>query len=151
MNHWIAKQEPTSYSWDDFIRDGGTAWEGVRNYEARNNLAKMTKGDQVLFYHSGKQKAVVGIAQVVRGAYHDPTSDEERWVAVDLKPIRPFAAPVTLQAIKGVSSLKDIALLRNSRISVTPLSKEAFQTILSMSDPAQPRKATTRKKSKKPA
>ena len=150
MNHWIAKQEPTSYSWDDFVRDGGTAWEGVRNYEARNNLAKMAKGDQVFFYHSGKEKAVVGIAQVVRSAYQDPTSDEERWVAVDLNPVKSLAAPVTLQAIKGVSSLKDIALLRNARISVTPLSKEAFQTILSMSDPAQPRKATTGKKSKKP-
>jgi len=149
MNHWIVKQEPSSYSWADFIRDGRTAWEGVRNHEARNNLANMAKGDRVLFYHSGKEKAVVGVAQVVRGAYRDPTSDEERWVAVDLKPLKPFAVPVTLEAIKGVSSLKNIALLRKSRLSVAPLSQEAFQKIISMGDSAQPRKETARKQSKK--
>jgi predicted RNA-binding protein with PUA-like domain len=101
----------------------------------------MAKGDRVLFYHSGKEKAVVGVAQVVRGPYRDPTADEDRWVAVDLKPIRPLAAPVTLEAIRGVPSLSDIALLRKSRLSVTPLSKDAFQAILSMGGTAPSKKA----------
>lgn len=149
MNHWVVKQEPSSYSWDDFARDGRTAWEGVRNHEARNNLAAMAKGEPVLFYHSGNEKAVVGVAQVVRGPYRDPTSDEERWIAVDLKPIKQFAVPVTLEAIKGVSSLKDIALLRKSRLSVASLSKEAFQTILSMGESAGPGKSLLKGKPKK--
>lgn len=150
MKHWIVKQEPSSYSWDDFIRDGGTSWTGVRNHEARNNLAKMAAGDPILFYHSGKEKAVVGLAAVAREAYRDPTSEEERWVAVDLKPLRPLGIPVGLEAIKGEPSLKDLSLLRNSRLSVSPLSKEAFQTILSMGGSAQRKKETRRAQSKKP-
>jgi predicted RNA-binding protein with PUA-like domain len=140
MNYWLVKQEPTSYSWDDFVREGRTAWEGVRNHEARNNLAAMANGDQVLFYHSGNEKAVVGVAKVSRSAYHDPTSDEERWVAVDLKPLKRLAVPVTLETIKNVPTLKDIALLRKSRLSVAPIPEEAFKTILSMGDPTQDKK-----------
>jgi predicted RNA-binding protein with PUA-like domain len=148
MNYWLVKQEPTSYSWDDFVRESGTAWEGVRNHEARNNLASMAKGDQVLFYHSGKEKAIVGVAQVSRSAYHDPTADEERWVAVDLKPLKSLGAPVTLEAIKQASSLKDIALVRKSRLSVVPLTSEEFKTVLSMGGSTDKGKGTSRKKSK---
>src|ERR1700704_7006520 len=98
-NHWMVKQEPETYSWADFVKDGKTDWTGVRNYQARNNLREMKTGARVLFYHSGKDKAVVGIAEVVRSAYPDPTADDPQWVAVDLKPVKQFDAPVQLAAI----------------------------------------------------
>lgn len=127
--YWLVKQEPEDFSWDDFVRDGKTAWTGVRNYAARNHLKAMRVGDEVLFYHSGDAKAVVGVARVARAAYADPTADEEGWVAVDLKPLVPLAAPVSLAAIKAEPALKDIALVRQSRLSVMPLKSAEFTRI----------------------
>jgi predicted RNA-binding protein with PUA-like domain len=132
MGHWLVKQEPTTYSWDDLVRDGRTMWEGVRNFQARNNLKAMQVGDRVLFYHSGDGKEVVGIAEVARDAYPDPTSKEKGWVVVDLVPVRPLKKPVTLEAIKSVPALKDIQLVRQSRLSVMPLPTAAFDAIVKM-------------------
>src|SRR5881394_1100425 len=126
MQYWLVKQEPEDYSWDDFVDDGRTAWTGVRNFQARNNLRAMRKGDQVLFYHSGAQKAVVGLACVVRTGYPDPTAEEGDWVAVDLAPVRLFQKPVTLGELKAHPDLRQILLVRNSRISVSPLDGAAF-------------------------
>ena len=112
-NHWMVKQEPETYSWDDFVRDGRTDWTGVRNYQARNNLREMTTGERVLFYHSGKDKAVVGLAEVVKAAYQDPTTDDEQWVAVDLKPIKALKNPVPLAAIRYDQRLSQLPLIRN--------------------------------------
>jgi predicted RNA-binding protein with PUA-like domain len=129
---WLVKQEPEAYSWDDFVRDGKTDWTGVRNFQARNNLRQMNVGDQVLFYHSGSGKCVVGIAEVAKAAYPDPTADDPQWVAVDLKPAKPFKESVTLEAIKSNQKLSNMFLLRQSRLSVMPLSKEEFETIVRM-------------------
>jgi predicted RNA-binding protein with PUA-like domain len=130
MNYWIVKQEPEDYSWSDFVADGKTAWTGVRNYQARNNLRAMKAGDKVLFYHSGEQKSVVGIARVDKPAYADPTAKEGDWVAVDLRPEQPLPNPVTLQTIKKDAVLKNIVLARNSRLSVSPLEQPQFARIL---------------------
>ena len=129
---WLVKQEPSSYSWSDFVAEGETSWTGVRNFAARNNLRKMRKGDAVLFYHSGAEKAVVGIAKVMRTAYPDTTSKEGDWSTVDLGPIRPLARPVTLREIKGNSRLKTIPLIRQSRLSVMPLAEPEFREIVNM-------------------
>jgi len=129
-NFWLVKQEPSSYSWSDFIADGQTSWTGVRNYAARNNLRKMQKRDEVLFYHSGDEKAVVGIAKVMRSAYLDPTAKEGDWSTVDLAPLRPLRYPVTLREIKANSRLKGIPLIRQSRLSVMPLAESAFREIV---------------------
>ncbi len=131
---WLVKQEPSSYSWSDFVADGGTSWTGVRNYTARNNLRKMRKGDDVLFYHSGEEKAVVGIARVMRMAYADATAKEGDWSTVDLSPIKPLKQPVTLREVKGNSRLKGIPLVRQSRLSVMPLEESAFRELLSMAE-----------------
>jgi predicted RNA-binding protein with PUA-like domain len=128
--HWLVKQEPTAYSWGDLVRDGRTTWDGVRNHQARNNLQAMQQGDRVLFYHSVKDPAVVGICEVVRTAYPDPTAGDPGWVAVDLKPVRALARPVTLAAIKAEPALRDIPLVRQSRLSVMPLEKAAFDRIV---------------------
>jgi len=130
--HWLVKQEPGAYSWDDFVRDRGTAWTGVRNFQARINLRAMKTGDPVLFYHSVTGKEVVGIAQVSRTAYPDPTATEGDWVCVDLEPVAALPARVGLETIKATPSLRQIALLRNSRLSVMPLTAEEFQTILNL-------------------
>ena len=129
---WLVKQEPSAYSWADFRKDGKTSWTGVRNYTARNNLRAMQKGDEVLFYHSVTDKAVFGIAEVSRTAYVDPTATEGEWSAVDLKPEKALAHPVTLEAIKQNPKLKKIALLRLSRLSVQPLSTTEFREIVRM-------------------
>ena len=129
---WVVKQEPTQYSWQQFEKDDGTYWDGVRNYQARNNLNTMKKEDIVLFYHSVIGKEIVGIAKVTREAYQDPTTDDERWVVVDLKPIKPFKIPVTLEDIKGHKELSEIALIKQSRLSVMPLTKKEFQFILKL-------------------
>ena len=131
-NFWLVKQEPSSYSWSDFIADGQTSWTGVRNYAARNNLRKMQKSDEVLFYHSGDEKAVVGIAKVMRPAYLDPTAKEGDWSTVDLAPIKPLRHPVTLREIKSNPRLKGIPLIRQSRLSVMPLAESAFREIVKM-------------------
>ena len=131
-NCWLVKQEPSSYSWSDFVLEGQTSWTGVRNYAARNNLRKMQKGDEVLFYHSGEEKAVVGIAKVVRTAYRDPTAKEGEWSTVDLAAVKPLPHPVTLREIKANLRLKGIPLIRQSRLSVMPLAKSAFHQIVKM-------------------
>ena len=129
---WLVKQEPESYSWADFAREGRAAWEGVRNYQARNNLRLMRPGDPVLFYASGEERCVVGIAAVSRPAYPDPTADEPGWVAVDLTPVRPLTRPVTLAGIKADPALRDLPLVRNSRLSVMPVPRGAFERIVAM-------------------
>jgi predicted RNA-binding protein with PUA-like domain len=131
-SYWMVKQEPETYSWTDFENDGRTDWSGVRNYQARNNLREMKNGDLVLFYHSGKDKAVVGLAEVVKSAYKDPTSDDPQWVAVDLKPIKPFATPVLLAAIRYDKRLSQLPLIRQSQLSVMPLTKDEFDVIVAM-------------------
>jgi predicted RNA-binding protein with PUA-like domain len=132
-NFWLVKQEPSSYSWSDFVAEGETAWTGVRNYGARNNLRKMKKGDEVLFYHSGEEKAVVGIARVARPTYPDATAKEGDWSAVDLAPIKSLPRPITLRQIKNNPRLKQIPLIRQSRLSVMPLAEAEFREIVKMS------------------
>jgi predicted RNA-binding protein with PUA-like domain len=133
MNHWLVKQEPTSYPWEQFVHDGGTAWTGVRNFQARNHLRAMRPGDRVLYYHSVVGKEVVGLAEVARAAYPDPTATEGDWSCVDLKPVRALERAVTLDQIKAEPALSDIALLRQSRLSVMPLTKTEFETLLRLS------------------
>jgi predicted RNA-binding protein with PUA-like domain len=128
--HWLVKQEPDSYSWDDFRKEGRTRWEGVRNYQARNNLKAMQVGDPVLFYASGDSKSVMGVASVCRAAYPDPTADEPGWVAVDLKAVSALDHPVPLARIKADPALSGILLVRNSRLSVMPLPREAYKRIV---------------------
>lgn len=131
-NYWLVKSEPDSYSWDDLLADGKTSWTGVRNFTARNNLRSMRMSDEVLFYHSVTDKAVVGIAKVVRAAYPDPTAKEGDWSAVDLAPIKPLRDPVALDQIKARRRLKDISLVRQSRLSVHRLSAEEYREILAL-------------------
>ena len=137
---WMVKQEPETYSWDDFVSDGKTDWTGVRNYQARNNLKTMKVGDRVLFYHSGKGKEVVGLAEVLKAAYTDPTSDDPQWVAVDLKPVKPLGTPVPLAAIRYDKRLSQLPLIRQSQLSVMPLTKDEFDVIVAMGS-AKARKA----------
>ena len=130
--YWMVKQEPETYSWSNFVDDGVTDWTGVRNYQARNNLREMKPGDRVLFYHSGKDKAVVGIAEVVKAAYPDPTADDPQWVAVDLKPIKPLKNPVLLAAIRYDERLSQLPLIRQSQLSVMSLTKDEFDVIVAL-------------------
>jgi predicted RNA-binding protein with PUA-like domain len=130
--HWLVKQEPESYSWEDFRREGATEWSGVRNYQARNNLKGMQAGDPVLFYESGEAKAVVGTATVAKAAYPDPTADEPGWVAVRLKAGRPLKRRVALAEIRAEPALAQILLLRNSRLSVSPLAPAEYKRIVSL-------------------
>ena len=130
--HWMVKQEPETYSWDNLVGDGKTDWTGVRNYQARNNLREMQVADRVLFYHSGKDKAVVGIAEVVKAAYPDPTADDPQWVAIDLKPVKAFAKPVPLPAIRYDKRLSGLPLIRQSQLSVMPLTKDEFEVLVAM-------------------
>lgn len=132
MNYWIVKQEPTAYSWDDFVADGTTAWTGVRNFQARNNLRAMRKGDRVCFYHSVVGKCVVGIAEVSREAYPDPTAPD--WVCVDLIPVKSLTQAVSLEQIKAHPVLANIGLVKQSRLSVIPLEKEAYEAILELAN-----------------
>jgi predicted RNA-binding protein with PUA-like domain len=131
--YWLVKQEPSAYSWADFVRDGKTAWTGVRNFTARNNLRAMRKGDSTFFYHSVTEKAVVGMATVVKEAYPDPTAKEGDWSAVDLAPEKALSRPVALEEIKRNAKLKDMALLRLSRLSVQSVTKAQFDEIVRMS------------------
>jgi predicted RNA-binding protein with PUA-like domain len=130
-NYWIVKQEPSAYSWSDFVADGSTPWTGVRNFQARNNLKAMRKGDRALFYHSVVGRAVVGIAQVAKEAYPDPT--DLKWICVDLIPIEPLKTPVTLEQIKAHPTLANIGLVKQSRLSVIALKPEEYRTILQIS------------------
>jgi predicted RNA-binding protein with PUA-like domain len=129
---WLIKQEPSTYAFADLVRDKRTMWEGVRNFQARNSLAAMRRGDEVLFYRSVEDPAVVGVCEVVKEAYPDPTADDPRWVAVDVQAVRALAKPVTLEQIKAEPSLKDIPLLRQSRLSVMPIPRAAFARIVKL-------------------
>jgi predicted RNA-binding protein with PUA-like domain len=130
--HWLVKQEPEAYSWSDFVEDEQAEWDGVRNYQARNNLRSMTKGDLVFYYHSVKGKEIVGVATVIREAYPDPSAKEGDWAAVDLKPAKPLTETVSLERIKEDPQLSDILLLKNSRLSVMPITPEHFERILEL-------------------
>ena len=131
---WLVKQEPESYSWDTFVKEGETAWTGVRNFQARNNLRAMTKGDPVLYYHSGQSKEVVGIARVSKEAYPDPTATEGDWSGADLVPVKALKQPVSREVIKADEALKEILLIRNSRLSVMPLTAAQFNRVLELGE-----------------
>jgi len=133
MNYWLVKSEPEVYAWAQLVEDGSTAWTGVRNFQARNNLRAMKRGDCVLFYHSVSDKQVVGVARVVKAFYADPTSKEGDWSCVDLAPVRPLPQPVALDAIKADKMLRDMPLVKQSRLSVTSLTKVQFERVLELS------------------
>ena len=132
MNHWLVKSEPSAYSWERLVQEKRARWDGVRNFQARNNLQAMEKGDLCLFYHSGTGPAIVGIAKVVRAPYPDPTSDDPRWVAVDLAPQRALGSPVPLAALKADGRTRGMALLRQGRLSVSPVTAPEFAAILEL-------------------
>lgn len=134
MNYWLVKQEPNDFSWADLEREGSTAWTGVRNFQARNNLRGMKKGDSVFFYHSGEQKSVVGVARVKTEAYPDPTAKEGDWVCVDLAAERRLRKPVSLQTIKADPALKELILVRHSRLSVMPVAERDFKHLLKLGE-----------------
>lgn len=133
MNYWLVKSEPSVYSWDQFVADGQTCWSGVRNYAARIHLNGMKKGDPVMFYHSNEGLSVVGIAKVLKTAYQDPTTNDDRWVAVDIKPFKKLKKPVDLKTIKSDYRLKNIALVTIGRLSVMPLTETEYDVILELS------------------
>ena len=134
MAHWLIKSEPFKYSWDQFVADKKTFWYGVRNYQARNNLKAMKKGDEVFFYHSNEGLEIVGIAKVAKEAYQDPTTEDPNWVVVDFKPVKKLKKPVTLATIKADIRLEKIALVRLSRLSVCPITDEEWQIILELGE-----------------
>jgi predicted RNA-binding protein with PUA-like domain len=142
MNHWLVKQEPESYAWETFVTDGCTTWDGVRNYQARNNLRAMKRGDRVLFYASGEPKSVIGVARLKRAAFPDTTAtDGGDWVAVEIEPVSALAEPVTLKVIKACPALKNLLLVRHSRLSVMPVSATDFETILKLGGGTRPLRA----------
>ena len=132
MNHWLVKSEPETYSWDDLVRDKKTDWTGVRNYAARINLNTMQPGDEVLFYHSGESKSIVGLAKVTKAAFPDKTADEDGWVAVEIAAVKALPAPVTLAQVKAEAALKDMALIRLSRLSVQPVKPAEWAKVLKL-------------------
>ena len=134
MNYWLVKSEPFKYSWDDFVKEGKSVWDGVRNYQARNNMKAMQKGDWVFFYHSNEGVEIVGLAEVSKEFYQDPTTEDPRWVVVELKPIKKFPKTVTLKAMKADDRLRSLALIKQSRLSVTPVQKAEFDIILSLTE-----------------
>ncbi|MBO3700760.1 EVE domain-containing protein [Roseivirga sp. E12] len=134
MNYWLIKSEPNTYSWDDLVKLGKDHWDGVRNYQARNNLKAMKPGDLALFYHSVNEKCVVGIAECVSEHYPDPTIDDDRWVVVDFVPKQKLKSAISLEQIKATPSLEEMVLVKNSRLSVQPVKREEFDTIIAMSE-----------------
>lgn len=134
MNYWLLKTEPGTFSWDDLVKKGKDHWDGVRNYQARNNLKAMKVGDLALFYHSVNEKAVVGIAKIVKEYYQDPTTDDPNWVVVDVEPVEKLKKPVTLAQIKSDPMMTDFLLVRNPRLSVMPVKKEIYDAILAKSE-----------------
>ncbi len=133
MAHWLVKSEPSVYSFDQLIKDKSTVWSGVRNYAARLHLRGMKKGDEVFYYHSNEGTDIVGIANVSKEAYPDPTTDDDRWVAVDISPVRRLKNPVSLETIKGDKRLADMALVRIGRLSVQPVTDKEWKIVLEMS------------------
>jgi predicted RNA-binding protein with PUA-like domain len=133
MNYWLVKQEPESYSWSDFVKDGKTVWSGVRNFAARNNLRAMKKGDPVFYYHSVTGKEIVGLARVAKEAYPDPTAIEGDWSCVDLVPDKALKKPVSLDVIKSDKVLKAMKLVKIGRLSVSPVTKDEFERIMELS------------------
>jgi predicted RNA-binding protein with PUA-like domain len=131
--HWLVKSEPAAYGWSDLVADGRTIWDGVRNPQARNHLAAMREGDLVLYYHSGEGKEVVGVARVAKEASPDPTSSDPRWLVVELAPVAPLARPVALAEIKADPELRGMPLVRQSRLSVMPIERAAFEHLLRVS------------------
>ena len=131
---WLVKQEPDSYSWETFVKDGSTAWTGVRNFQARNNLRAMKKGDVVFYYHSNVGKEIVGVAKVIKEAYVDKTADEGDWSAVDIAPVKAAKKTVTLEQMKKDAVLKNMALVKNSRISVTPVTEEQARRVFELAE-----------------
>jgi predicted RNA-binding protein with PUA-like domain len=131
-SHWLVKSDPDTYGWPELVKDGRTRWDGVRNAQARNNLQAMRAGDLALFYHSGDEKQIVGVAKVVKAAYPDPTSDDPRWVVVDLAAVAPLSQPVSLADVKRDAALAQIALVRQGRLSVMPASPREFARILAL-------------------
>lgn len=134
MNYWLIKSEPTKYSWDKFVKDKITVWDGVRNYQARNNLREMMVGDQCFFYHSNEGKQILGIAEVTKQSYQDPTTEDPAWLVVELRPLRALKVPVTLEIMKNHPELKELQLVRNSRLSVSKVTKAEFNIILSLTE-----------------
>ena len=134
MNYWLVKSEPEAYSWDTFVKEGRAAWTGVRNFAARLNLRAMKKGDLVCFYHSVTGKQIVGLARVAKEFYPDPTAKEGEWSCVDLVPVKALAKPVSLETIKADKALGEMRLLKQSRLSVTPLTEREFQRILKLAE-----------------
>ena len=132
MAYWLVKSEPFKYSWDQFVKDKQTFWDGVRNYAARNNLREMKKGDEVLFYHSNEGTEIVGIAKVAKEAYQDPTTDDTNWVVVDLKPVKKIKKPVTLSQVKADDRLKNMALVRLGRLSVQPVTDQEWNVMMEL-------------------
>ena len=132
MNYWLVKSDPDTYSWHDLLKDGNTSWDGIRNYAARNHLKGMKKGDRVLVYHSVGESAVIGIASVSKEHFQDPTTDEIAWVSVNLKAEKALKQPVTLSQIKSDPSLKNMMLVKIGRLSVMPVTKEEFESIVKM-------------------
>jgi len=133
MHYWLVKSEPFKYSWQQFLKDKKTHWDGVRNYAARNNLRDMKKGDEVFFYHSNEGMEIVGIAMVVKEAYQDPTTEDKNWVVVDLRPVKALKSPVTLNDIKAQPKFENMELVKNSRLSVQKVSPEEWKQVLKMS------------------
>lgn len=132
MAYWLVKSEPFKYSWAQFVEDGQTFWDGVRNYQARNNLKAMKKGEEVFFYHSNEGMEIVGIAKVIKEHYQDPTTPDPNWVVVDLKPVKALKKPVTLAMMKADKRLANLALIRQGRLSVCPVSKQEWEVILEL-------------------
>lgn len=132
MAYWLVKSEPSVYSWDDFVKEGSTCWSGIRNYAARLHLRNMKMGDEVLFYHSNEGTDIVGIATVLKEHYPDPTTNDERWEAVDLKPFKKLKKPVSLDTIKKDKRLANMALVRISRLSVQPVSDAEYKVIMEL-------------------
>lgn len=132
MSYWLVKSEPFKYSWDQLVVDKQTVWDGVRNYAARNNLKAMKKGDQVFFYHSNEGVEIVGIAKVAKEAYQDPSTEEEAWVVVELKPFKKLKKPVTLAQVKADSRLSEMALVRLGRLSVQPVTEEEWRIVMEL-------------------
>jgi len=132
MNYWLLKTEPETFSWDNLVEQKTSMWDGVRNYQARNNLRKMKIGDVALFYHSVKNPGIVGIAEILKEHYPDPTAKEGDWSVVDVKPVRKLERLITLQEIKAYPALKDMVLVKSSRLSVQPVTKEEFDIIMKL-------------------